>query len=594
LGRFVATAVTVDVLLACVSGLALCALFALVRAVWPGTRAWRWWPALMRAWLIAGAAMYLFVCQVRLSALLTTEQGSIVNIVLLGAGVILSVSAGLAWGIGAMERRFGRWVPRLAWALAAAVTLGVTTFNHAAYRSAHTFNHKYPALGSAHRPNIMLVTFDTVRWDYLGCYGNSVVKTPTVDALAADGVRFESAIAQAASTAPSHCSIMTSTYAAHHGAVNGVAMRGDLPTLAEILGDNGYDTAAFVSSTTVRSTESGLHRGFNLYDDSMVPWSSFFKNDECQFLIAFYIVGWWQHYQLPGHVVSDRTLRWLGQRTDSPFFAWVHYFDPHAPYDAPEPYKTMYAGKMDSAKPRSKQRALHAGEVTFADAQLGRVIEALKAKGLYDDMLIIFASDHGEGFGEVHSGYEDVGHGWHMYDTTQRVPLIVKLPGNRGAGRRVEDLVQLVDLAPTVLDLLSAEHPESYRGRSLMDLLDGAGREEPGVAFAECPAMPTGPDQSRDAAEQRVMSMRTPQVKFICNGLGEERELYDLIQDPEETTNVYLDNFDLADACYQSLVETLGEPTSARTTVIDPKVIEQLKALGYIDDGEPVKDPPTP
>lgn len=269
----------------------------------------------------------------------------------------------------------------MVWGVALVVLICMTTPNYLVYRSANTVDMELPVLGTEHRPNVLLVTLDTLRADYLACYGNKIVQTPVLDALAKDGFLFEAAFAQAPSTTPSHCSMMTSTYVVRNGALNGCAMKVGFPTLAEILRANGYETSAFVSATTVRSTNSGLQHGFDYYEDSISPYTALLRNDEYQFVLLSYLFLKMQHSQIPGHIVSNRALPWLNERGDKPFFLWLHYFDPHTPYDAPEPYKDMYAGKVAADLPCVLERSRYAGEVTYTDFELGRIIKALKDKG---------------------------------------------------------------------------------------------------------------------------------------------------------------------------------------------------------------------
>ena len=378
---------------------------------------------------------------------------------------------------------------------------------------------------------------------------------------------------------------MTSTYVTRNGALNGCAMKAGLPTLAEILQANGYETSAFVSATTVRSTNSGLHRGFDYYEDSISLYTPLLRNDECQFVLLTYLFVKMQNSQIPGHIVSNRALSWFDRRKQGPFFCWLHYVDPHSPYDAPSPYKDMYDGKIDPNLPCVLSRSRYAGEVTYTDYELGRIIKALKDKGLYDDMLIIVTSDHGEAFGEKHGDITEYMHGPYLYDTTQHIPLIIKLPGAKATGKRINDTVQLIDLAPMVLDYLGASPPESFQGTSLLDLLNGRQRSEPGTAYAERMSLVpfAGENHQQSPPQRRLMSMRTADIKYICNVSGQRQELYDIASDPAETVNLHSDRLESAKTCYKDIRNVLAEPAETGVTEIDPKALEQLRSLGYID-----------
>lgn len=580
-GRFVCIAVVVDVLLMIVAAVCLGLLIRIVRSLWRSAYSFRHWSALIRFLLIAGALSYLHIGIVY-SYFKPGTQRLKFQVAIAGILPIIVISIVVVWLLGILIRRFGTVASKAVWVLALAVLLCTAAPNYLRYRSKTFVKLDLPTIHINHPPNILLVTLDTLRADHLACYGNKIVKTPVLDEFAADGCVFEAAFAQAPTTTPSHCSIMTSTYLNQHGAINGCAMRVGIPTLAEILQANGYETAAFVSATTVRSTNSGLHRGFDYYEDSISIHTSLFRHDEVQFILADYLLVKLQNSRIPGYIVSNRALPWLNRRRQKPFFLWLHYFDPHSPYDAPYPYKDMYDHKIDSTLPYALLRGRYAGEVTYTDFELGRIIKSLKDKGLYDDMFIIVTSDHGEAFGEKHGDITEFQHGRYLYDTTQHVPLIIKLPEIKGAGQRIKDVVQLVDLAPTVLDYLGIPSPELFKGQSLLDLLNREQRSEPGIAYAERKNY-IPPRQA--LKERRMLAMRTPEIKYICEVDGKHQELYDIVSDPEETINIYRRKPELAKNYYKRIQETLGEPVETDPVTLDPRVIEQLRTLGYIDSG---------
>lgn len=588
--QFIAFAVTTDALIVLLISAMVGTFVWLIRRTWRRADGLRSWRMLKRAILLSAACSYLFVAYCFTYYFGGLGDGSsAVPIAASGVLAIIFLSLAIAWALETARRRLGKTAPTAIWAVAVVFLLGTIAFNYFKRIPPIGGRGESPIVGIEKPPNILLVTLDTCRVDYIGCYGNHVVQTPTVDALGADGVVFENAIAQAPRTTPSHCSIMTSTYAGRHTAVNGAAMRADLPTLAEILQFNGYETGAFVSCNMVRSTNSGLHVGFDYYEDSMSLWTPFLRHDSLQFVAAFYLMTWLQNNQIPGYVVSDRAIEWLENRTqDVPFFCWVHYYDPHGPYAAPEPYTNMYAGQLDPNLPYLDQRVHYAGEITYADAQLGRVIEILKKRGYYDDMLIIVTADHGEAFGETHGDVTEKSHGAYLYYTTQHVPLIVKRPRREGAGRRIEHLVQLIDISPTVLELMDATPlPESFQGRSFGDLLASRQRDGQGVAYAERGLLPVIGQLAEEVENRRLMSMQTPQIKYICNSARDQQELYEIQSDPTESRNVFAEKMTLVDSCYAAIMQTLGAEADrhAAATDVDPRVLEQLKALGYLGSG---------
>src|SRR2546428_690885 len=282
--------------------------------------------------------------------------------------------------------------------------------------------------GDSQRPNAILITVDTLRADRLGSYGNPSGLTPAMDGLARDGVVFRRAVAQVPLTLPSHTAILTGTYPMWNG-VEDLSTRGlspGIPTLAEAFKRHGYATAAFVSAFVLDSMW-GLERGFDLYDDWFKPVEG--KADRSDSL------------ERRAEETVNHSLAWLDAHHSQSFFLWIHLYDPHAPYDPPEPFKSRYR-----ARP-------YDGEVAYADQQLGRLIASLKRAGLYAPALIVLTSDHGEALGE----HQEQQHGFFIYNSTVRVPLIVKPPaGFEPARRSVARVVNTVDIA-------AAPGPEAWK-----------------------------------------------------------------------------------------------------------------------------------
>jgi arylsulfatase A-like enzyme/Flp pilus assembly protein TadD len=402
---------------------------------------------------------------------------------------------------------------------------------------------------------VLLITVDTVRADRLSCYGARRVRTPAMDALAAQGVRFDRALAEVPTTPPSHAVILTGTYPMYNG-VRGF-ISGPLPkgvgVLAEAFQRHGYDTAAFVSSAVLESSW-GFNRGFQEYDDRFNVRQVETSNPAAIERRAEETVG--------------RLLAWFQARPTGgtgarPFFVWLHLYDPHARYDPPEPFRAQYAGH------------LYDGEIAYADSQLARLFEYLRNNRLYDRTLIALLSDHGESLGE--HGEDE--HGFFIYNSTLHVPLIFKLPSGMGTPHVVRRLVGIIDVAPTLLDLLHLQDPLSrqFQGMSLAsDILGkGAGRERPVYAETYYP---------RDSfGWSELYGISTGQFKYIQ---APRPELYDLLKDPQELHNVYAERRSLAAALREQLIGIERRYTSTQPAAtappLPPETVEKLKSLGYI------------
>src|SRR5271165_6122954 len=306
-----------------------------------------------------------------------------------------------------------------------------------------TFFDTLAAAQSAPKINVVVITIDTLRADHLGCYGYSQIHTPNIDALAAEGTRFERAYTVVPVTLPSHTVIFTGTYpmlsGMHDFSANKLSPQ--QPTLASVLKQHGYATGAVIGAAVLDS-RFGLNQGFDFYYDHF----DFSRLEESNL----------DEMERPGNVVADLALDWLGKNSQKNFFLWVHLYDPHFPYNPPEPYKHEYA-----AQP-------YDGEIAFADEQVGRVVRYLKEKGIYQNTVIVLCGDHGESLGE----HGEKTHGFFIYNATMHVPLIIRLPENAGA-RTVSDPVSLVDLMPTVLRAVGLETPPQVQGRSLLPELRG-------------------------------------------------------------------------------------------------------------------------
>jgi len=398
-------------------------------------------------------------------------------------------------------------------------------------------------------PSVLLITIDTLRADHVGCYGDTRLETPTIDGLAAEGVRFENAYAQVPITLPSHAVILTGTYPMFNGVrdFTSPVLPSSIPTLAEMLRRKGYRTAAFVSSYALNSMW-GLNRGFEVYDDDMglEPGRS---NDI--FLV-----------ERRGDRTADRLLEWLNQQGRAPFFVWLHFYDPHSPYRPPEPYLSKYASHP------------YDGEIAFDDAQVGRVFARLLEMGRFHAMAVLLLSDHGESLGE--HGEDE--HGFFIYNATLHVPLILKLPGDSPGPKTITRPVGAVDVAPTIAQLcgIPAAETRSFQGRSLLAALSAAPSGEDASVYAES-------YYSRDSfGWHELHGLLNSRFAYID---APRPELYDLQQDPGEFHNLATANASVSASRRESLegVERryAGRVPSA-PALADPETIERLRSLGYV------------
>jgi choline-sulfatase len=397
--------------------------------------------------------------------------------------------------------------------------------------------------------HLVIVTVDTLRADRLGCYGSTTVATPQLDRIAREGALAPDASVHVPLTRPSHVSLFTGLLPAAHGIRDNVAPALDaaVPTLAETLHAAGFRTGAFVSSI-VLSRQSGLHRGFDAYSDAFDAGT-----DDARFLNTI---------QKRGDGPTAETVAWLEKEAPSGarLFAWLHLYDPHDPYEPPEPYASRYADRP------------YDGEVAYADDLVGRLDAALGRLGLRDDTLLVVTSDHGEGLGE-HG--EEV-HGFFVYETTLRVPLILRGPGV-AAGTRVPGTAHTIDVLPTVQALLGLAPPARADGRNLAPALSGgtAPPEAPTYAESLTPLLHYGWSDLR--------ALRDGRFKYV---LAPRPELYDLREDPRELRNLAAVDGARAQAMRAALLRRIeGESRGAATVSVPPDVLEKLGALGYVGAG---------
>jgi len=415
---------------------------------------------------------------------------------------------------------------------------------------------------AANRTPVLLITVDTLRWDRLSCYGARNVRTPAMDALAAQGSRFENAFAQVPITFPSHTVILSGTYPMYNGTRHYTSPN-LLPTiglLPEAFQRQGYDTAAFVSSFVLDSSW-GLNRGFQTYDDHFGPQQNLLRNNE-------------EVERRAGETVG-RLLAWFQARArrnaaSRPFFVWLHLYDPHTPYDPPEPFRHQYAGR------------LYDGEVAYADSQLARLFDYLQKSGVYDRTLVVLLADHGESLGE--HGEDE--HSFFLYNSTLHVPLIIKPPRGEAAPRVVHRLVGTIDVAPTVLDLSHLRDPltRQFQGSSLASDIRGTGSANVRPVYSET----YYPRDSFGWSELRCLI--TPRFKYIQ---APRPELYDFAKDPEESRNLNGENAAMAAALREQLTDIERRYSSAQAATAGPPLpaesVEKLRSLGYVAFSAPVQ-----
>jgi arylsulfatase A-like enzyme/Flp pilus assembly protein TadD len=408
-----------------------------------------------------------------------------------------------------------------------------------------------PAVAAEQPPNVLLVTLDTVRADRLGCYGYQKIRTPHIDRLASEGVLFEKAFTPVPITLPAHAVLFTGTYPMMTGMhdFSGNSLNPKQATMASLLRDQGYTTAGFVGSAVLDS-RFGLGQGFDVYHADF----DFSRLHETNL----------DAMEMRGDLVVDQALAWLEQNQRRPFFLWVHLYDPHHPYQPPPPYDSEY-----KARP-------YDGEIAFADAQAGRLLEHLRAKELYDQTLIVLASDHGEGLGE----HNEKTHGFFIYTTTLQIPLIFKLPAPKSVPRaQVAVPVTLVDVLPTVLQLVGLPVSGQIQGRSLLPLMLGREEESAEGMYAESFL----PRLHFNWSELR--SLRRGPYHFID---APRPELYDLSTDPRELRNLYEQRGEKAEEMRRQLDGFIAKHSrasgqeTAETTPLDPALAERLKSLGYV------------
>ncbi len=390
---------------------------------------------------------------------------------------------------------------------------------------------------------VVLVTIDTLRADHVGSYGAGAASTPSLDAVAARGVRFARAVSPAPLTLPSHTTLMTGLDPFEHGVRHNSIFRlaDDVPTLAERMRDAGFATAAFIGAF-VLDQRFGLARGFDVYDDEM----GYRRASASDFSFA----------ERRGDEVVDAALAWLESAPER-FFLWAHLYDPHVDYRAPPGFALSVSGGPYEA------------EVAFADAQVGRLVAAIDARWPPGSTLIVVTSDHGEGLGE----HGEKTHSYFVYQQTQHIPLLIAGPGFP-AGRVVEPTVRLSDVAPTLLARAGAAPLEGISGRDLFPLAMGRDEEEGRVGYVETLA------PQLDLELSPLLGLRTDRFKYIR---APRPELYDLERDPGELRDLASERPELLAELDDALEQRLARSNSSSFHALpDAADRARLESLGYV------------
>jgi arylsulfatase A-like enzyme/Tfp pilus assembly protein PilF len=387
---------------------------------------------------------------------------------------------------------------------------------------------------------IVVISIDTLRADHLPAYGYTKVRTPAIDALAADGVVFERAYSHAPQTLPAHASLLSGRLPFEHGVRDniGFTVKDGERLLPQLLRERGYTTAGIVSAFVLRK-DTGIGQGFDFFDAEM-PAAALDTSIS--------------QVQRDGGQSEAIAERWLDRIGSSRAFLFLHIYEPHKPYSPPD---------------RFAEYAPYDGEVAYSDEIVGRLIRYLKTHQLYDRSTIVLLSDHGEGLGD-HGEQE---HGLFVYDEAVRVPLIVKQESNTGAGRRVTELVQHIDLLPTILELVKAPVPGNLHGRSLKPLLDGTGRIPEAAVYSEAlyARYHFGWSELTALTDARYRYIKAP-----------SEELYDLERDPHERHNLADDRGPARVALRGALDRLIAGAAIHAPASVPTDARERLQALGYV------------
>jgi len=395
--------------------------------------------------------------------------------------------------------------------------------------------------------NVIFITLDTVRSDYLSCYRKGNADTPNMDYLAQEGVLFEKCISQTPLTLPEHVTILSGTYPLHHGVRDngGFQVPEKLELISEVFQKKGYATSAFIGAYVLHS-KWGIDQGFDNYSDAFDLGHLRTSNLEVE---------------KPADVVLGDAQKWILEHKEQPFFTWIHLFDPHAPYTPPSPYDKKYPDNP------------YAGEIEYTDAQLGYFFKFLRDQGLYDSSMIIITADHGEGLWD----HEERTHGIFVYQSTVWVPLIIRLP-SEFPKKKIDRIVEHVDIAPTVLDILDIPIPDSYQGESLLPLMMNHDSPKEEIAYTETfyPRL--------HMAWSELQSFYYKDWKYIR---APKDELYNLSRDKTEKNNLVREQLSLKKETFNKMLKFVRDKSQnalppVKIQNVDEKDRRRLETLGYI------------
>jgi len=452
-------------------------------------------------------------------------------------------------------------------------------------------------LRSEDRPNVILISIDSLRSDHLGCYGYTRDTTPVLDRIAGEGVLFETVVSSTSWTLPAHAALFTSLHDRVHGCFDGtVWLARSRETIAEAFKSAGYRTTGFFSGPYLHPVY-GLSQGFDTYHDctsysektiAMLKGTAEAKE-----------LGDLSHKDVTNPIVLKNVNGWLDTREDGPFFMFVHLWDVHFDYIPPPPYDTMfdpdYKGTVDGhfdvkvvERPSSwtdrdveHYKALYDGEIRWTDATLGKLFASLKARGLMDDTMIVITSDHGEAFYE----HGNRGHRYSLHDEEIRIPLIIRFPPSIQAGNRIKEQVHIIDIAPTILKLAGLPPLPGALGRDLSPLIENQDMAWPEI---ECVSELIFPLNARP-----LFSIRTPEWKMILNTKNGLLEVYDMKGDPGEQAPLPEDRYPISPEALVNLykkkvkmLETeflrLPIPGKRDTPPVPEMTRAHLRSLGYL------------
>jgi choline-sulfatase len=397
---------------------------------------------------------------------------------------------------------------------------------------------------------VIVVSIDTLRADRLAIYGYAGARTPVTTALAADAVVFDRAYAHAPQTLPSHASMFTGRLPFEHKVRDnlGFTLEPGAVTLAGLFKHAGYATAGFVSAYVLRP-DTGISQGFDHYDATFPAMAA--DRSPAQ-------------VQRPGSDTVDAAMAWLRTQTSPRFFLFLHLYEPHKPWRAPDRFAELDA---------------YDGEVAFSDELTGKVVAELRSRGWYDDATVIVLSDHGEGLGD----HIEEEHGLFLYDEVIRVPWVMKLPAQANRGTRVQEPVQHIDLLPTLAEMYGLRiQPADLRGRDLSPLLFGRGSIAPQGIYAEAlyPRYHFGWSELLSLTDERYRYIKAPR-----------EELYDLARDPKERANLAAERPQAAAALRSGLESLIANRAIDAPAAVSDADRQRLAALGYVGTQAPSAGP---